>query len=303
MTAGSDQLTVTWVAPSNNGSAITGYDVAHCTSTDDCTDDSGNWTDNSVSSDTLSYDITGLSNGTTYKVRVRATNDVGDGIWSNTVNGTPVDKPDAPATVDVASGSGRLIVSWSTPTSNGATVNGFKLRYCNTQDDTKDCYSDYDDWSSVTVSGASTRTKTITGLTNEESHDVEIATTSSDGGDSDWYSAGSGTPGGPNKVTTFSVTAGSGQFTISGTAPAKNSSDISYYDIAYCIDAPADDDSSDVCANDRWTTSTEYVQDTSATTFSFDIYVSPTTKYKVRIRAENNQGKGAWSATKSVTTT
>ena len=293
VTTGDQQLTVTWTAPSDNGSTITGYTVQYCTSTDDCTNDD-NWYDSGHSDTTTSVDISGLTNGTSYKVRVRATNSVGDGTWSTSATGTPVGKPSAPDTITIASGNNRLIVSWNTPTDNGATVSGFKVRYCNTNDDDKDCYVDYDDWTTKNVSGASTRTTTITGLTNGDSYDLEIATRSSNGGDSDWWSAGSGTPGAPNAPSAPSLSAGDGQITVTWTAPSKNHSDIQYYEIASCNNTDGD------CTSGTWSTETHYDTDSlSLTIWSLDNGKA----YKVRVRAHNHQGAGAWSSTSTATPT
>ena len=293
VTTGDQQLTVTWTAPSDNGSAITGYSVHYCTSTDDCTDDD-NWTDSGHSDTTRSVDITGLTNGTAYKVRVRATNSVGDGPWSTSATGTPVGKPSAPDTITIASGNSRLIVSWNTPTDNGATVSGFKVRYCNTGDSDNDCSSDYDDWTTKNVSGASTRTTTITGLSNGDSYDLEIATRSSNGGDSDWYSVGSGTPGAPNAPSAPSLSAGDGEITVTWSKPSKNHSEITYYEIAYCNNTDGD------CASGSWSSNSHYdTSSLSMTIWSLDNGKS----YKVRVRATNDQGAGAWSSTSSATPT
>ena len=291
VTAGDDALTVSWTAPASNGSAITGYSVEYCTSTDDCTNDD-NWTDDSPGGTETSHEITGLSNGTAYKVRVRATNGEGNGLWSSSATGTPVGKPSAPDTVEIASGNARLIVSWSAPTSNGATVNGFKLRYCNTDDSNKDCYSDKDDWTTVNVSGGSTRTKTVTGLTNGDNYDLEIATTSSNGGNSDWSSAGSAWPGGPNAPSTPTATAGDGQITVTWTAAVKNHSDITFYEIGYCNNTDGD------CASGTWFTDTLWLPGT----LTLDLTGLDNGKsYKVRVRAQNNQGAGLWSSTATAT--
>ena len=247
LTAGDGSLTVTWTAPSDNGSAITGYKVARCTSTDDCTDD-GNWTEDSPDSVITTHTLTGLTNGTAYKVRVRATNDVDDGPWSKSATGTPAGPPYAPDTVTLASGNGRLIVTWSAPTTNGATVSGFKVRHCDSDDNTKDCWSDYDDWTTVTVSGATARSTTITGLTNNNLISVKVMTLSTV--NSEWTSSESGTPGGPNGPSTPSLSAGDQQITVTWTAPAKNHSDISQYEVGYCNHTDGD------CADGIWTNDT-----------------------------------------------
>ncbi len=76
-------LHVDWDAPGDGGSAITHYDVQHRAGT------SGAWTSTEVRGRT-STTISGLTNGTSYQVQVRAVNAKGDGDWSEIVTGTPV---------------------------------------------------------------------------------------------------------------------------------------------------------------------------------------------------------------------
>ena len=71
---GNGQLALSWTAPaSDGGSAITKYQYSASTGADDWQDipDSG--------PSTTSYTVTGLANGTTYTVKVRAENSVGSG--------------------------------------------------------------------------------------------------------------------------------------------------------------------------------------------------------------------------------
>ncbi|MGI9256995.1 MAG: BspA family leucine-rich repeat surface protein, partial [Salinispira sp.] len=87
LTVGDTQLTATWTAPNDGGSAITSYDVQYSS-------DSGtNWTlvADPIAGTAASYTITGLTNdGTSYDVQVRAKNAVledagngaGIGDWS-----------------------------------------------------------------------------------------------------------------------------------------------------------------------------------------------------------------------------
>ena len=85
LTAGDGQMGVSWTAPLDNGAAIDDYDVRYRTG-------SGSWTElpDTVKSTATSATITGLTNGTTYEVQVRAGNSVGDGPWSANATGTPV---------------------------------------------------------------------------------------------------------------------------------------------------------------------------------------------------------------------
>ena len=97
-TAGASSLALAWTAPTvTGGSAINGYDVHYTSSTavDDDAEPSGNdpsaaWVAISRSGTTASQSITGLTDGTTYKVRVRAKNGAGAGPsgWVRTT-GTP----------------------------------------------------------------------------------------------------------------------------------------------------------------------------------------------------------------------
>ncbi len=70
---------MTWAAPANAGPAITDYDHRHRTASPE-----GNWTAvTGTTSTALSATITGLADGTSYDVQVRATNDEGTGDWSD----------------------------------------------------------------------------------------------------------------------------------------------------------------------------------------------------------------------------
>ena len=80
--ASATSLSVSWTAPANAGPAITDYDYRHRTSPD------GSWTEVTDTAITaLSATITGLADGTSYDVQVRATNDEGTGDWSDSGSG------------------------------------------------------------------------------------------------------------------------------------------------------------------------------------------------------------------------
>ena len=92
-------LSVSWSAPANHGPAITDYDYRHRT-----TSPEGSWTEvTGTTITTRSATITGLADGTSYDVQVRATNDEGTGDWSASGNGaTDADPLFDPPALDVA---------------------------------------------------------------------------------------------------------------------------------------------------------------------------------------------------------
>ena len=90
--SGAGSLTVTWNAPSTEGgSAITAYDLRYVPS-DAPSKADAEWTVVqdvwTTGSGALSYELTGLTDGTPYDVQVGAVNDAGEGPWSATATGT-----------------------------------------------------------------------------------------------------------------------------------------------------------------------------------------------------------------------
>ena len=82
ITAGNGTLSVAFTAPvSDGGSAITNYKYS--------TDNGGTFTAVSPASTTSPILISGLTNGTTYQVKILAVNSVGVGTPSDAVSGTP----------------------------------------------------------------------------------------------------------------------------------------------------------------------------------------------------------------------
>ena len=109
-TPGASSLTVTWNAPSSEGgSAITAYDLRYVPS-DAPSKADAEWTVVqdvwTTGSGTLSYELTGLTDGTPYDVQVGAINDAGEGPWSATATGTSETETQAGAPTDF-NGDGR----------------------------------------------------------------------------------------------------------------------------------------------------------------------------------------------------
>ncbi len=89
--ASTTSLSVVWSAPTNTGKpAITSYDLTYRAGS------SGSWSNGPQNVTATSATISNLNSGTSYQVRVRATNDEGNGPWSAATSGTTTE-PSPPA--------------------------------------------------------------------------------------------------------------------------------------------------------------------------------------------------------------
>ncbi|HYA45368.1 MAG TPA: fibronectin type III domain-containing protein, partial [Acidimicrobiales bacterium] len=130
VTPGNGQVSLSWVAPASNGSAITGYNVYE--STAEGTPGSKVAT---VAAPTTAYTVTGLSNGTTYYFQVTAVNGVGEGPYSAQVStvpqasSTPASVPPGPPTnVSTTAGNMQVSLSWVAPASSGSSaITGYNV--------------------------------------------------------------------------------------------------------------------------------------------------------------------------------
>ncbi len=105
-------LAVAFTPGSNGGAAVDRYEYS--------IDDGATWqTTGGLSSE---FVITGLANGTSVAVRVRAVTSAGDGTASEPVTGTPATVPEAPELTSVARGDGRLDVTVSPGGDGGSAV-------------------------------------------------------------------------------------------------------------------------------------------------------------------------------------
>ena len=268
LTSGNAQLSVSWTAPANNGSAITDYDVRHCSTGCNV---AANWTelDDSTASTALSATVATLTNGTSYQVQVRAGNTHGDGPWSPSAT-LKAGLPAAPAAPTLTPGGSTLTVTWVAPSANGGTLSGFKVQYKQSSDAT---------WTAHTFTSTGSTTSTSIGsLTNGTAYDVQVRATN-EHGDGPWSPTASATPAqapdAPAKPSIVSTT-------MIWTAPADNGAAITDYDVRYSLDGGS-----------TWT---EWdPTDTSTTTFLVLTALPGGQAMVLQVRAENSAGAGPWS--------
>ena len=119
ITAGSQQLSVAFTAPSSNGGAtLTNYQYS--------IDGGTNWITRSPAATTSPLVITTLTNGQAYNIVIRAVNSAGSGASSNTVSGTPVAQP--AITTSASTLSSAMTTTYGTASSTrNFTVSGVDL--------------------------------------------------------------------------------------------------------------------------------------------------------------------------------
>ncbi|WP_244209097.1 S-layer homology domain-containing protein [Paenibacillus ferrarius] len=81
-----------------------------------------------VSGSVYNYDVTELTNGTTYYFVVKATNPGGDSAVSNEVSATPKTVPSVPTGVSATAEDGQATISFTVPASNGGSaITGYEV--------------------------------------------------------------------------------------------------------------------------------------------------------------------------------
>ena len=191
LVAGNQQITVSITAPSTGGSSITGYRVQWRV-------DGGSYSSSNQADTTLTtYIITGLTNGTTYDVRVRASNSVGSGQYSADSMATPRE-PQAPSrvsSISITRSNTSLGLTASSVTGDTPITYQFQWKSGN---------QDYD---SSRQKSSSSRSTSITGLTNGTQYTIRARAINSVG-NGPWSNDFTGTPATTPGVPGFTLSAG-----------------------------------------------------------------------------------------------
>ena len=163
------ELDWSWNCPKDNGAAVTSFDFQWRVSGQTAWTDVANLTH-------ARYLLTGLTNGTDYEARVRATNTIGDSLYGSEGMGTPVAAvPGGGSTfalrADTGDASGEIDLDWLAPDDNGAPITQYRYQW-------KSGGQNY----SGGRSGTSTATSaTVSSLTDGTEYDFRVRATNSVG--------------------------------------------------------------------------------------------------------------------------
>ena len=160
-TPGDGQVTLDWTIPNDNGSPITHYEYRQRVDEDDASWNPDWTTIPSSDAQTTSYTIAGLTNGITYRFRVRAVNEAGASGAART-KATPATTPDPPGSLSATLGDEQVTLAWTAPADNGSPITHYEYRQRIDEDDA----SWNPDWTTIPSSDAQTTSYTIAGLTN-----------------------------------------------------------------------------------------------------------------------------------------
>jgi hypothetical protein len=210
VTQGNGSATLTWAAPATNGAAITGYVVTPFIG-------ATAQTPVNVGAGSTTATISSLTNGMAYSFRVAAVNSRGTGAASPSSATVVVGTPLAPPTASAAPGNAGATVSWTAPNTNGSAITGYQV--------------------TPIVNGVAQAPQlfagaglshAVTGLTNGTTYSFAVAAVNARGTGPAIVTTPIivGAPAAPALVT---ATTGSGQATVTWSAPTNNGSAITGY--------------------------------------------------------------------------
>ena len=273
ITPGNIQLAASWTAPNNGGSAITGYELQYRTG-------GGAWTviNSGVIGTSTSHTITGLTNGNSYDVQLRAINAQGPSAWSTSAAATPVAVPMAPTALTLTAGNAQIAASWTAPTDNGGSaITGYTLRYSSDGGTT---------WTPIASSNGTSTNYTITGLTNGTPYHVQVRAVNTQGNGNWSTPPATATPATvPSAPATPVLAAGNAQLTATWTAPNNGGSAITEYELQYREVGGA------------WSAP---MSAGTSTNYTITGLTNGDT-YDVQVRAVNTVGNGNWSTSATET--
>jgi len=312
-------LVVTWDEPVNRGPAITGYRL-ECTGTDvpdeQCPIDLV--VTDVVTAGVGTHKITGLTANKSYRVRLRAKNDEGDGTWSSWVTqstnkennvlpsftGQPdtmqveEDAPSAqqPVTdtngvvtniVAVAGDSDSLTLSLDGPGKGSFTITNAGQIRTRSKLNHEDPDCGYDNTAGTTECSYKVRVKVSDGNGGSAFHSLTINVIDKD------------EPPEKPAAPRVTATAGSGwSLQVTWNAPRNDGSPITGYQIRYRETGDSDAEWQQWPPDDSNVTVRSVKIDTidTSTTDTTQVHLEPSTQYEVQVRALNGEGDSTFGA-------
>ena len=154
-TGGNQQVTLSWGTPaSDGGTPIVRYEYRVQPSGQGFT----SWATVPGGASAGSYTVTGLENGTSYTIEVRAVNGVGGGQPATASASLVESAPGTPTNLTATAGSGQVALSWGAPADGGSEITRYEYRYAESG-------SPWSDWATADGAG-NARSVTIDNLTN-----------------------------------------------------------------------------------------------------------------------------------------
>ncbi len=151
--SGSQQIIVSFSAGQNGGSAITNYQYS--------INNGSSYTSVSPAQTTSPITITGLVNGTTYSIKLRAVNSIGAGAESDTITGTPADVGSAPTILSTLLGDQSVYLYITNGTLGGSPITNYEYTL------------DGSTWLALSPADPLTPIQ-ITGLTNGTTYTIQV---------------------------------------------------------------------------------------------------------------------------------
>ena len=268
-----NEIDLAWTAPSNGGSAITGYQIERSL-------DNANWSD--LVADTgnqlIAYTDINLTTNQTYYYRVSAINLVGTGSSSIVDSDLAGDVPNQITVITATAQAGsEIVVAWTAPTDNAYAITVYTIERS----------TDNTNW--ITDGTSATASFTSQSLTNGTTYYYKVTATNALGNSLVSATVNDKAGDSPSQVTGFTGAAlDDTRIKLDWTTPADNSYSLSGYKIEQSLD------------NTNWST---IVANTNSSAVTYTVTgLTTVTDYYYRVSAINALGEGATATVVSVTT-
>jgi hypothetical protein len=269
---GDGEVTLTWVAPlaGNPVNYIVDYGVVG----------SANWNSIDTQSTSLTYTVTGLTNGSVYDFRIIAMADQWTvQSYSSSIEVIPSGTPTAP-TVSLVAGVNQITVSWTGATGNGSAITDYVIRYRANGSNV---------WRTASDGTGVNSEHVVTGLVNGTAYDFEVAAVNAIGTGTYSQTVQASPRGAPNAPTILTVVTTTTTADVAWVDPANNGgAAITNYVVQYKERAAA-----------AWTI---YVGNEFTGSSVVIRSLTPFTAYSFRVAAANDAGTGAYSSASAATT-